>query len=290
MDNVVYADCVLINGKVATVDAHFSFKRAIAVKQGWIINVGEDREIQQHIGPQTQVIDLGGKLILPAAHDSHIHIGWLADSWHCLNCQDVRSLAVLRERLRDQAARTPAGAWIRVCGLDPNAIKECAAEQRSLTRWDIDDVTADHPTLLALWDGHSCIVNSRALALSGLDASTPDPRRTSGANGQWRTGRQFHRPSRPASRIRHDAPSDRSGPQREPSGSPAPDEQRRVCQLHGRRHGSGENTREVGAAGIAPSPPTVNCRMKENSPPGYPSPLLRRAGRSVLRHPEARSG
>lgn len=86
MDNVVYADCVLINGKVATVDAHFSFKRAIAVKQGWIINVGEDQEIQQHIGPQTQVIDLGGKLILPAAHDSHIHIGWLADSWHCLNC------------------------------------------------------------------------------------------------------------------------------------------------------------------------------------------------------------
>lgn len=98
MDNVVYADCVLINGKVATVDAHFSFKRAIAVKQGWIINVGEDQEIQQHIGPQTQVIDLGGKLILPAAHDSHIHIGWLADSWHCLNCQDVRSLAVLREK------------------------------------------------------------------------------------------------------------------------------------------------------------------------------------------------
>ena len=157
MDNVVYADCVLINGKVATVDAHFSFKRAIAVKQGWIINVGEDQDIQQHIGPQTQVIDLKGKLILPAAHDSHIHIGWLADSWHCLNCQDVRSLAVLRERLRDEAARTPAGAWIRVCGLDPNAIKECAAEQRSLTRWDIDDVTADHPTLLALWDGHSCI-------------------------------------------------------------------------------------------------------------------------------------
>ncbi|MDF7757872.1 hypothetical protein PUR36_32530, partial [Klebsiella pneumoniae] len=38
----------------------------------------EDQEIQQHIGPQTQVIDLGGKLILPAAHDSHIHIGWLA--------------------------------------------------------------------------------------------------------------------------------------------------------------------------------------------------------------------
>nr|MDQ6120564.1 hypothetical protein [Klebsiella pneumoniae subsp. pneumoniae] len=105
MDNVVYADCVLINGKVATVDAHFSFKRAIAVKQGWIINVGEDQEIQQHIGPQTQVIDLGGKLILPAAHDSHIHIGWLADSWHCLNCQDVRSRQYCG---KDCATRQPA--------------------------------------------------------------------------------------------------------------------------------------------------------------------------------------
>lgn len=115
MDNVVYADCVLINGKVATVDAHFSFKRAIAVKQGWIINVGEDQEIQQHIGPQTQVIDLGGKLILPAAHDSHIHIGWLADSWHCLNCRRA-FLAVLRKDCATSSPH-PAGAWIRVCGL-----------------------------------------------------------------------------------------------------------------------------------------------------------------------------
>lgn len=65
MDNVVYADCVLINGKVATVDAHFSFKRAIAVKQGWIINVGEDQDIQQHIGPQTQVIDLRANSFYP---------------------------------------------------------------------------------------------------------------------------------------------------------------------------------------------------------------------------------
>ena len=131
-------------------------------------------EIQQHIGPQTQVIDLGGKLILPAAHDSHIHIGWLADSWHCLNCRRAFPGSTAGKTARPGSPHS-AGAWIRVCGLDPNAIKECAAEQRSLTRWDIDDVTADHPTLLALWDGHSCIVNSRALALSGLDASTPDP-------------------------------------------------------------------------------------------------------------------
>lgn len=71
------ADTVLINGKVATVDRHFRFTRAIAVKNGWIINVGEDEEIKTHIGPDTQVIDLQGKLILPAAHDAHVTLaGW----------------------------------------------------------------------------------------------------------------------------------------------------------------------------------------------------------------------
>lgn len=65
MDNVVYADCVLINGKVATVDAHFSFKRAIAVKQGWIINVGEDQEIQQHIGPRRRSLTLAANSFYP---------------------------------------------------------------------------------------------------------------------------------------------------------------------------------------------------------------------------------
>ncbi|HGY3897639.1 TPA: amidohydrolase [Klebsiella aerogenes] len=175
MKSVVYADTVFLNGKVATVDSCFRFKRAIAVKDGWIINVGEDEEIQAHIGPQTQVIYLGGKLILPAAHDSHVHIAWLADSWHCLNCSAVRSLAELRTRLRERAATTPPGEWIRATGLHPEAIDECVKQKRLLTRWDIDDITPDHPVILAFWDGHSCMVNSQALAISGIDAATPDP-------------------------------------------------------------------------------------------------------------------
>ncbi|EBZ7916885.1 amidohydrolase, partial [Salmonella enterica subsp. enterica serovar Agona] len=89
------ADTVLINGKVATVDRHFRFTRAIAVKNGWIINVGEDEEIKTHIGPDTQIIDLQGKLILPAAHDAHVHISWLAASWKCVNCSTARTLEAL---------------------------------------------------------------------------------------------------------------------------------------------------------------------------------------------------
>ena len=169
------ADTVFINGKVATVDRHFSFKRAIAVKNGWIIDVGEDEEIAAHIGPQTQVINLHGKLILPAAHDSHVHIGWLSDSWQCLNCSEVRTLSELHQRLRERAAATPPGEWIRACGLNPAVIAECAAQNRSLTRQDIDPVTPEHPAILVLWDGHSCVVNGNALANAGITRATPDP-------------------------------------------------------------------------------------------------------------------
>ncbi|EAA7245635.1 amidohydrolase [Salmonella enterica subsp. salamae] len=169
------ADTVFLNGKVATVDERFRFKRAIAVKNGWIIDVGENDEIQAYIGPQTQVIDLQGKLILPAAHDAHVHIGWLADSWRCVNCSAVRTLVALHTLLRERAAVTPPGQWIRACGLNPAVIAECVAQNRPLTRQDIDAATSEHPTILVLWDGHSCVVNSRALALAGITRETPNP-------------------------------------------------------------------------------------------------------------------
>ncbi|ESC26191.1 amidohydrolase family protein [Salmonella enterica subsp. enterica serovar Agona str. 0322] len=165
------ADTVLINGKVATVDRHFRFTRAIAVKNGWIINVGEDEEIKTHIGPDTQIIDLQGKLILPAAHDAHVHISWLAASWKCVNCSTARTLEALLALLRERAATTPPGQWIHACGFNPAIIDS----RRPLTRHDIDSATPNHPAFLALWDGHSCLVNSNALEIVGITRETQDP-------------------------------------------------------------------------------------------------------------------
>ncbi|EAX7619577.1 hypothetical protein BKE93_11590 [Salmonella enterica] len=165
------ADTVLINGKVATVDRHFRFTRAIAVKNGWIINVGEDEEIKTHIGPDTQIIDLQGKLILPAAHDAHVHISWLAASWKCINCSTARTLEALLALLRERAATTPPGQWIHACGFNPAIIDS----SRPLTRHDIDSATPNHPAFLAFWDGHSCLVNSNALEIVGITRETQDP-------------------------------------------------------------------------------------------------------------------
>lgn len=67
------ADLVLQNGKVATVDKDFRFCEAVAVKDGWIIDLGTTEEMAEHVGPETRVIDLEGRVMLPAANDAHLH-------------------------------------------------------------------------------------------------------------------------------------------------------------------------------------------------------------------------
>ncbi len=69
----VEADMILINGKVVTVDKDFSIKQAIAVKDGWIVAVGTNADIQKFAGKKTQVMDLKGKAILPGINESHGH-------------------------------------------------------------------------------------------------------------------------------------------------------------------------------------------------------------------------
>ena len=67
------ADLIIINGKVITVDKDFSLKQAIAVRDGWIVAVGTNADIQKFAGKKTQVMDLQGKAILPGINESHGH-------------------------------------------------------------------------------------------------------------------------------------------------------------------------------------------------------------------------
>ena len=68
------ADLVLRNGKIATVDEEFSFAEAVAVHKERIVFVGKNEDVSSYTGPETRVIDLKGKLVLPGLIDSHAHI------------------------------------------------------------------------------------------------------------------------------------------------------------------------------------------------------------------------
>ena len=69
----VSADLVFFNGKIAKVDRKFGFCTAIAVKDGWIIDIGSDEEMKCHIGEATEAVDLNGRLMLPGSQDCHTH-------------------------------------------------------------------------------------------------------------------------------------------------------------------------------------------------------------------------
>src|SRR4051794_27481393 len=66
-------DLIVHHGQIVTVDAGFSIKQAMAVREGRIVAVGTDADVLALKGAATQVLDLGGKMVLPGLIDSHVH-------------------------------------------------------------------------------------------------------------------------------------------------------------------------------------------------------------------------
>jgi len=67
------ADLIFVNAKVITVDSNFSIAQAFAIKEGRFIHVGKQTEAMAYAGPNTQVIDLKGRTVIPGLADSHLH-------------------------------------------------------------------------------------------------------------------------------------------------------------------------------------------------------------------------
>lgn len=172
------ADSVFINGKIATLDAKDTFVQAIAVKNGYIIDRGDTERIKDYAGGGTKVVDLGGKVMLPGIHDAHVHICDYSDNMrNTCDCSRgaAPTLAKLREVLAEQAKKVGPGKWVRGAGCDWEMLEEIQQEHRRITRQDIDGACPDNPAVVIMWDGHTCLANTRALELAGIDASTPNP-------------------------------------------------------------------------------------------------------------------
>lgn len=172
------ADTIFVNGNIATVDKDFSFVHAVAVKNGWIIDTGETSEMELYAGPNTRIVDLGGRTMLPGIHDAHVHICDYSDNMrNTVDCSgfSVRSLQDLKNVLRKRAGEIAPGAWVRGAGMNCEEIAELTEEGRAITRHDLDAILPDVPVVIIMWDGHTCVANSKALELNGITAATPDP-------------------------------------------------------------------------------------------------------------------
>ena len=167
------ADLVLHNGLVTTLDRANPNATAVAVKDGLFLEVGTDRNVMALAGPDTKIIDLKGKRVLPGLIDNHSHIirGGLNFNME-LRWDGVRSLADAMEMLKRQVAMTPAAAMgpcRRRLHRAPVCRETPADNRRNQRR------APDTPVfLLHLYD--RALLNAAALRVVGYTRDTPCPR------------------------------------------------------------------------------------------------------------------
>ncbi len=163
------ADTVFVNGTVLTVDRSDSIARALAVRNGTILEVGTKEAVSPYIGNATKVIDLKGRTMTPGLIDSHGHLPQFGNrerNW--VKLQGLESKEEVLEALAERARKAPPGRFINGWGVESN-------EFSFMNRRDLDRITTTHPMLVVHTTGQWGFANSYALKVSGIDRSTPNP-------------------------------------------------------------------------------------------------------------------
>mgnify|MGYP003592274962 CR=1 FL=1 len=159
------ADLVIINANVRTMTADGRTARAVAVAGNKITAVGTDREILAMAGPATEVIDAGGRLVLPGFNDSHVHFTAIGNIFSSADLSGVRSPEEMRAKIAEFARFLPAGRWILGRGWDNGKWANSELPTKEL----IDQTTPNNPVLVYNADGTTALANSLALTKGGLN-------------------------------------------------------------------------------------------------------------------------
>ena len=166
------AALVLHNGKISTLDARAPSASAIAIADGRVLAVGDAASVMRHADASTQVIDLGGRRVIPGLNDSHTHLirGGLNYNLE-LRWENVPSLADALRMLKAQAQRTPSPQWVRVVG----GWSEFQFVERRMPTLDEINAAAPDTPVFVLHLYARALLNAAALRVLGIDRETPNP-------------------------------------------------------------------------------------------------------------------
>lgn len=165
-----YADLIIVNGKVFTVNPSQPFAEAVAVKGEIITALGESTRIRKkYSGKNTVVIDARGRLVIPGFNDAHIHFGPLDPDY--IELRYTTDPAVITRKVAEQVSRSKPGHLIRGGHWDHEMFTDKKWPSKDL----LDKVSPDNPVILSRADGHAVLVNSYVLRMSGITKNTPDP-------------------------------------------------------------------------------------------------------------------
>ena len=160
---------VLYNANIHTLDDNYPQAEALAIGGDRIIAVGDDQTIRSHCEGVAELINLGGKVVIPGLTDAHIHLEQYALGLKKVDCE-TSSRAECLERVADRACSTPPGSWVFGHGWNQN---DWAAGFG--TAGDLDAVAPQNPVYLTAKSLHAAWANSAALSLARIDRDTADP-------------------------------------------------------------------------------------------------------------------
>jgi hypothetical protein len=164
------ADLIIRDAHIVTVNPKFTIAQAAAIRGGKFISVGPDAEVMKTTGPNTRVIDLHGKTVLPGFNDTHVHLTAGEELSLQVDLTHIHSIGQIQAAIAARAKQVKPGEWITGTR---GWWEYQLAEGRLPTRADLDAAAPDNP--VAIPGPHYVIVNSLALKLASVTRDTPDP-------------------------------------------------------------------------------------------------------------------
>jgi predicted amidohydrolase YtcJ len=164
-------DVVFAGGQIFGADGRPPYDGAVAVRAGRIAAAGDADDIRTLAGPKTRVVDLAGGMLIPGFTDAHAHpVQGGLEATRCDLSELGDDRTAYLDAIRSYADAHPEADWITGGGWGMPAF-----EGGTPRAADLDALVPDRPVFLPNRDHHGAWVNSRALALAGVDATTPDP-------------------------------------------------------------------------------------------------------------------
>jgi predicted amidohydrolase YtcJ len=163
-------ELIAVHGRVWTENPKQPEAEAIAISGHHILAVGTTEEIERMRGPETKVLDLQGKRVVPGFNDAHVHFFWGGQGLASVQLRDVTSREQFKQRVAEYARTRPAGEWI----VDGNWDEQKWSPVVLPTHEWIDDVTPNNPVWVNRSDGHMMLANALAMKLAGISKNTPD--------------------------------------------------------------------------------------------------------------------
>jgi predicted amidohydrolase YtcJ len=171
------ADLVLMGGRIVTMDAGYPEATALASRGGRLVAVGTEREIDRFIGPETEVIDLGGALAVPGLIEGHGHFLGVGKAMMQLDLNGVADFDEIVAMVKAAVEGAEPGQWI--LGRGWHQEKWTSTPEPNINGLPYHDglsaVSPENPVFLTHASGHASMVNAFAMEMAGIDRRTPDP-------------------------------------------------------------------------------------------------------------------